>query len=61
MDIKGNDNELLRFLQAVPEMERGTIATWKCPLCNGVVAGTKSKLNGHIHVSCNSCGTRIMQ
>lgn len=32
-----------------------------CFKCGGTMKGTRSKLNGHIHVACEACGTVIIE
>lgn len=50
------------FMQAVPQsMDRGKKYNWTCPLCGGMVTGSRSEYNRHLHAKCLGCGFAIMQ
>lgn len=51
--------ESLKMLEALKKAESDNKKQFECPLCGGVVKWYRSKINNHIHLSCDSCGFKI--
>lgn len=61
MPINDDDwmTDHLKFMMAVPRnKEHGEFI---CPLCGSTARFRKSPINGHLHVICNGCLTKVIQ
>lgn len=59
---ENNFDDLALFLKAIPkDMESGKVYQWECPVCKGIVKGTRDKSNNHLNAQCESCGLAVRQ
>ena len=56
-------DSIFSFMAAIPDIpqnKRGIEYTSKC-VCGGTITAIRSKYNGHLHASCDSCKRRLME